>query len=148
MWLISLALVSQVMGWLFIATALPRLPAVETSVLLLVQPAVFAIAWGVMFFAERMSFVQWMGSAIVLAGASRDVVAVRRCAGGCAGCMARSRQLIRVEPSGSAKARARSQSPWFSVARASRRSPPPRASPLSTAPFIYPCHLMLVCSAG
>ena len=67
LWLLALALVSQVMGWLFIATALPRLPAVETSVLLLVQP-VFAIAWGVMFFAERLSPVQWVGSAIVLAG--------------------------------------------------------------------------------
>lgn len=66
-WLAALALVSQVMGWLFIATALPRLPAVETSVLLLVQP-VFAIGWGVMFFAERLSSLQWMGSAIVLAG--------------------------------------------------------------------------------
>ena len=59
--------ISQVIGWLFIATALPRLPAVETSVLLLVQP-VFAIAWGIMFFAERQSLVQWIGSAIVLAG--------------------------------------------------------------------------------
>ena len=67
LWLVALALVSQVMGWLFIATALPRLPAVETSVLLLVQP-VFAIAWGVMFFAERLSSLQWIGSAIVLAG--------------------------------------------------------------------------------
>jgi len=67
LWLLALALVSQVMGWLFIATALPRLPAVETSVLLLIQP-VFAIAWGVMFFAERLSSVQWLGSAIVLAG--------------------------------------------------------------------------------
>jgi drug/metabolite transporter (DMT)-like permease len=67
LWLLLLALVSQVMGWLFIATALPRLPAVETSVLLLIQP-VFAIAWGVMFFAERLSPLQWMGSAIVLAG--------------------------------------------------------------------------------
>lgn len=66
-WLVALALVSQVMGWLFIATALPRLPAVETSVLLLVQP-VFAIGWGAMFFAERLSSLQWMGSAIVLAG--------------------------------------------------------------------------------
>ena len=67
LWLLALALVSQVMGWLFIATALPRLPAVETSVLLLVQP-VFAIGWGVMFFDERMSPLQWIGSAIVLAG--------------------------------------------------------------------------------
>lgn len=67
LWLVALALVSQVLGWLFIATALPRLPAVETSVLLLVQP-VFAIAWGVMFFAERLSSLQWVGSAIVLVG--------------------------------------------------------------------------------
>ena len=67
LWLLALALVSQVIGWLFIATALPRLPAVETSVLLLVQP-VFAIVWGVMFFAERLSSLQWLGSAIVLAG--------------------------------------------------------------------------------
>jgi drug/metabolite transporter (DMT)-like permease len=67
LWLVALALVSQVMGWLFIATALPRLPAVETSALLLVQP-VFAIAWGVMFFGERLSPPQWIGSAIVLAG--------------------------------------------------------------------------------
>jgi drug/metabolite transporter (DMT)-like permease len=67
LWLLALAIVSQVVGWLFIATALPRLPAVETSVLLLVQP-VFAIAWGVMLFGERMSSLQWTGSAIVLAG--------------------------------------------------------------------------------
>jgi drug/metabolite transporter (DMT)-like permease len=67
LWLLALALVSQVMGWLLIAIALPRLPSVETSVLLLVQP-VFAIAWGVLFFAERLSSVQWIGSAIVLAG--------------------------------------------------------------------------------
>jgi drug/metabolite transporter (DMT)-like permease len=67
LWLFALAIVSQVIGWLFIATALPRLPSVETSVLLLVQP-VFAIVWGVMFFAERLSAVQWVGSAIVLAG--------------------------------------------------------------------------------
>jgi drug/metabolite transporter (DMT)-like permease len=67
LWLMALALVSQVMGWLFIGTALPRLPAVETSALLMVQP-VFAIVWGVMFFAERLSSVQWIGSAIVLSG--------------------------------------------------------------------------------
>jgi drug/metabolite transporter (DMT)-like permease len=79
LWLLALALVSQVMGWLLIATALPRLPAVETSVLLLVQP-VFAIAWGVMFFAERLSSVQWVGSAIVLAG-----VAVFSMSGGVSG---------------------------------------------------------------
>lgn len=67
LWLILLALVSQVIGWLLIARALPRLPAVETSVLLLAQP-VFAIVWGIIFFAEHPSPLQWVGSAIVLAG--------------------------------------------------------------------------------
>lgn len=67
LWLVALALVAQVIGWLFIATALPRLPAIATSVLLLVQP-VFAIIWGVVLFDERLSALQWIGSAIVLAG--------------------------------------------------------------------------------
>jgi drug/metabolite transporter (DMT)-like permease len=66
-WLLALAVVSQVIGWLCIGTALPRLPAIATSVLLLVQP-VFAIVWGVLFFDERLSTLQWIGSAIVLAG--------------------------------------------------------------------------------
>ena len=47
--------------------ALPRLPAIATSILLLVQP-VFAIVWGVVFFDEGLSTLQWAGSAIVLAG--------------------------------------------------------------------------------
>jgi drug/metabolite transporter (DMT)-like permease len=66
-WLVLLAVVSQVIGWLLIATALPRLPAVETSVMLLVQP-VITVLWGVLIFKERLSLVQWIGSTIVLAG--------------------------------------------------------------------------------
>jgi len=58
---------SQVIGWLLIGTALPKLPVVETSVLLLGQP-VFAVIWGVLVFSERLSGLQWAGSAIVLAG--------------------------------------------------------------------------------
>jgi len=67
LWLVLLALVSQVVGWLLIATALPRLPAVETSIMLLVQP-VFSIIWGMLIFAERLSALQWTGSALVLGG--------------------------------------------------------------------------------
>src|SRR5207302_2521124 len=37
-WLVLLALSSQVLGWLLIATSLPRLPAVVTSILLTLQP--------------------------------------------------------------------------------------------------------------
>jgi len=66
-WLLALAIVSQVIGWLLIATALPRLPATETSIVLLAQP-VFALIWGLLFFAERLSAVQWAGAAMVMAG--------------------------------------------------------------------------------
>ena len=37
-WLLTLALTSQVLGWLLIAVALPRLPASLTSIVLTVQP--------------------------------------------------------------------------------------------------------------
>lgn len=67
LWLVLLALVSQVIGWLLIATALARLPALETSVMLLGQP-VLAVIWGVLFFDERLSPLQWAGTAVVLAG--------------------------------------------------------------------------------
>jgi drug/metabolite transporter (DMT)-like permease len=67
LWLVLLAMASQVVGWLLIATALPRLPAVETSIILLVQP-VFAVLWGMLVFAEHLSMLQWTGSALVLGG--------------------------------------------------------------------------------
>ena len=62
-----LAVGSQVIGWMLIAAALPNLPAVETSMLLLGQP-VCAVMWGVLIFGERLSPLQWTGAAIVLAG--------------------------------------------------------------------------------
>lgn len=65
-WLALMALVSQVVGWMLISGALQRLPVVETSLLLMVQP-VFAILWGLAFFDERLSELQWLGAAIVLA---------------------------------------------------------------------------------
>jgi len=66
-WLVLLAIVSQVVGWLLIAVALPRLPALETSILLLIQP-VAALLWGRVFFAETMSWVQAVGVVTVIAG--------------------------------------------------------------------------------
>ncbi len=74
-WLVLLAVGSQVIGWLLIGTALPKLPVVETSVLLLGQP-VFAVIWGVLIFGEQLSVVQWAGSAIVLVGVA--VLSLRR----------------------------------------------------------------------
>ena len=75
LWLILLAIGSQVIGWLLIGTALPKLPVVETSVLLLGQP-VFTVIWGVLLFDERLSALQWAGAAIVLAGVA--VLSVQR----------------------------------------------------------------------
>lgn len=66
-WLALLALGSQVAGWLLIAYALPRLPAVETSVLLLLQPMA-TVLWGFLIFDERLSALQWLGVALVLFG--------------------------------------------------------------------------------
>ena len=75
LWLLLLAIGSQVIGWLLIGTALPKLPVVETSVLLLGQP-VFTVIWSVLVFGERLSVLQWAGSAIVLAGVA--VLSLRR----------------------------------------------------------------------
>jgi drug/metabolite transporter (DMT)-like permease len=66
-WLLALALVAQVAGWMLIAAALPRVPALETSVLLLIQPMA-TVVWGLIIFAEDLSVVQWAGVALVLGG--------------------------------------------------------------------------------
>lgn len=67
LWLAVLALLPQVLGWLLIANALPRLPALETSVLLLLQPTL-TVLWGVLLFTENLSPLQWSGAAIVIGG--------------------------------------------------------------------------------
>lgn len=66
-WLLALAVVSQVIGWLSITTALPRLPALETSIVLLAQP-MGSVLWGRLIFGESLSLVQWAGVTLVLVG--------------------------------------------------------------------------------
>jgi drug/metabolite transporter (DMT)-like permease len=66
-WLLILALAAQVFGWLLIGYALPRLPALTTSVLLMVQP-VGALIWGGLIFSERLSTLQGAGVGLVLLG--------------------------------------------------------------------------------
>lgn len=66
-WLLALAMGSQVFGWLSIGYALPRLPAVETATIILLQPAL-TLLWGAMIFAERPSMLQIAGAVIVLTG--------------------------------------------------------------------------------
>jgi drug/metabolite transporter (DMT)-like permease len=66
-WLITMALGSQVVGWLMIGYALPRLPAVETATIILIQPAL-TMVWAALVFDERPSLMQIVGAAVVLAG--------------------------------------------------------------------------------
>lgn len=74
-WLLVLAVGPQVFGWLLIGYALPRLPAVETATIILLQPAMTMI-WGALIFTERPSPLQLIGAALVLAGVG--LVAVSR----------------------------------------------------------------------
>ena len=66
-WLITLALGSQVIGWLLITTVLSRLPVLEISILLVLQP-ILTVIWGLILFTELPSPVQWIGVVLVLSG--------------------------------------------------------------------------------
>ena len=75
LWLVVLALSSQVLGWLLISVSLPRLPAVLTSVLLMLQP-LLAVVFAALLVDERPSPVQLAGAvaillAVLLASSSR-----------------------------------------------------------------------------
>jgi drug/metabolite transporter (DMT)-like permease len=76
-WLVTLALTSQVVGWLLISSSLPRLPAAQTSLLLTVQP-VGAVALAAMIFGESPSVMQLAGVALVLAALLTATRPVRR----------------------------------------------------------------------
>lgn len=65
--LIGLALGSQVAGWLLISYALPRLAALETSLLLLLQPMI-SLFLGALLLGERISWVQGLGIVLVISG--------------------------------------------------------------------------------
>ncbi len=66
-WLIMAALGPQVVGWLAILYALPRLAALDTSVVLLLQP-VLTVLWAWWLLAETPSAIQLGGVALVLVG--------------------------------------------------------------------------------
>lgn len=77
LWLVVLALGSQVAGWLLLSSSIHRLPAALTSVALLLQP-VLALVWGAVFLSEPVGRPQVLGAAVVLAGvaaAHRAIVA-------------------------------------------------------------------------
>ena len=64
-WLALLALTSQVLGWVLITYALPRLPAATTSIILTVQP-VGSLIFAALIFGEDPGVVQLVGAALIL----------------------------------------------------------------------------------
>jgi drug/metabolite transporter (DMT)-like permease len=67
LWLVTLALTSQVAGWMLISVSLPRLPAAVTSVVITLQP-VGAVFLAMLLLGESPSALQLGGVALVLAG--------------------------------------------------------------------------------
>ena len=84
-WLIALGLSVQVLGWLLISIALPRLPSAVTSVVITIQP-VGAVLLAMWVLAETPSALQLLGVLFILAGLlittlrapSRMIAAARR----------------------------------------------------------------------
>ena len=76
-WLLALAIGAQVVAWLLIGYALPRLPAVETSTIILLQPAM-TMVWGALIFEERPSTIQLAGAVLVLSGVGAVALARAR----------------------------------------------------------------------
>jgi drug/metabolite transporter (DMT)-like permease len=66
-WLLLLALSAQVAGQVMIATALPRLPAVTTSLILLIQPVVATVI-AMIVLAEAPSSMQLAGIVLIIGG--------------------------------------------------------------------------------
>ena len=64
-WLLMLAILSQVIGWLAIAHSLPRLPAAYTSFAILLQPTL-TIIWGILLLSESPSLQQGIGMFLIL----------------------------------------------------------------------------------
>jgi drug/metabolite transporter (DMT)-like permease len=75
-WLVLLAVSSQVLGWLLISVSLPRLPAVLTSIVLMLQP-VSTVFLGAVLLSEAPSAVQLLGVAVVLAGVALATIRPR-----------------------------------------------------------------------
>ncbi len=76
-YLLALGILSQSIGYLAIQASLPRLPAVITSVLLLVQP-VTTVVLGAILLGEAPSAAQLGGVALVIGGIALATGALRR----------------------------------------------------------------------
>ncbi|MGO4262704.1 DMT family transporter [Lysobacter sp. TAB13] len=68
-WMIltAYAAIAQVLGWLVIGRAMPKLPAGVVGLCLLLQP-LLAYVWDVLFFHKRLGGIELIGIALSLAG--------------------------------------------------------------------------------
>lgn len=64
-WLFAYGILSHCIGWLLIATSLPKVTAVEAGLALLIQPALSFI-WDVLLFGRTLTVVETCGAAITL----------------------------------------------------------------------------------
>jgi len=64
--LLSLALFSQVLGWILIANSMPMIRTSLTGFILLLQPAL-SFVWDVLFFSRPTDLTNWLGVIITLA---------------------------------------------------------------------------------
>lgn len=64
--LMALGLFSQTVGWILIATAMPKIPASLTGLVLLLQPSL-SFLWDVLFFSRPTSATSWLGVTVTLA---------------------------------------------------------------------------------
>ncbi len=76
-WLTTLALLSQVAGWLLITSSLPRLPAAVSSLMLLLQPAA-SLALAALILGERPTLLQIIGAVLTCCGALAASLAATR----------------------------------------------------------------------
>ena len=76
-WLILLGITAQSLGYLFISISLPRLPAVVTSIILLVQP-VLAVLFAIVLVGEAPAAGQMLGVAMVIGGIALATVPLGR----------------------------------------------------------------------
>jgi len=81
-WLAMLALLSQTAGWLLITASLPRLPAVVSSLMLLLQPAV-SLVLAALILGQQPTLLQIAGAALTCGGAvAASLAAATRAPGG------------------------------------------------------------------
>lgn len=64
-WLVAYGVLSHCIGWLFIASSLSEVTAVEAGLALLFQP-ILSFVWDVAFFDRQMTIVELVGASIAL----------------------------------------------------------------------------------